>query len=137
MRSCKDICTAEELIEALEACHGITGSAVQYLREKYHIAVGREYISSRIKAWGMEDFLKECRVKGIERGLTKMLSKALDDGNEKALMWMLEKYGHHCDFLSAKESNGMDINKGDIVGYYEHLRSDYARKDPKAVEEAN
>jgi len=130
-------CSIEELIEALEACHGIIGSAATYIREKWHLKVSRRWIETKIKVWNMEEFVKDCRIRGVERGLTKMISKAIDEGDPKAIGFILSKYGHHCDFLEAKETNGLEVNKGDISGFYGHMQAEYAREDSEAVQETD
>lgn len=132
-----DYVTAEELIEAIQACYGIIGSVIQYLQEHFNKKTYRRYLKERIKEWDLSELLDESRKNGVEKCLRTMFSKGIDEGSEKAMMWMLDRYGQHCDFLDEREESGLESSKGDISGYYEHIHSEYVREDSEAVSEAD
>ena len=116
--------SSEQLIEALSQNHGLISSAQDYLIEKFGIRVSRDWIKDRISIWGMQDFVKECRIRGVEKTFRKRLSNAIDDGNELSIGWMLAKYGHYVDFLEPKEEGDLDRDNGAISRYLEMVREE-------------
>lgn len=128
----KDV-TSEQIIEALEANYGIISSTLTYLYQTFGINIGRTALKNKIDLWGMHDFLRECRVKGVEKCLAKRMSMAIDNGSEAAIGWMLATYGHHAEFLEIKEDNKLEMNKGDIAQYYERMRIDHISSDTEAI----
>jgi hypothetical protein len=43
--------------------------------------------------------------------MIKTFAKAIDEGDKSCLFWVLEKYGHHADFLGIQQLN-TDSEKG-------------------------
>lgn len=51
----------------------------------------------------MQDWLDEVRKSLVEDCLSKTFAKGVAQGDNNCLAWVLEKYGHHVDFLDGKD----------------------------------
>jgi len=96
--------TSEMLIEALEKSQGFIHHAREYIFQKTGYRPSRHIIKSRIKEWGMEDYLYDMRTSLVETCKRKAFHKAVADGDNTCLFWILNRYGHHLDFLDGIDS---------------------------------
>jgi hypothetical protein len=119
----------EQLIEALTKTRGFILAAKKYLSITYRIEIGCETIKKRIALWGMQDWLDELRKSLVEDCLQKTFSKGIAEGDNHCLMWVLDKFGHHTDFL-----DGKDTETQAKKGWKELL--DYVKADIKSDTEA-
>lgn len=96
--------TPEQLIDALEKSRGFILAAKKYLLKVYGIKTGYSTIQSWIKHWDMQDWLDEIRKSLVEDCLNKTFAKGVAEGDNHCIFWILEKYGHHVDFLDGKDA---------------------------------
>ncbi len=96
-----DDLSPELLIEALEKSQGFINHARKYIFQKTGHTPSRSTIKSRIKQWGMEEFVEDIRVSLVETCKRKAFYKAVEDGDNHCLFWVINRYGHHVDFLDA------------------------------------
>lgn len=113
--------TFELLCESLDVNFGILNSTRNYLLTVHKVDVSVSTIRSKIKLWGMEEYLVECRIRGVEEALYKRFSQGIKDGDNTALTWILNKYGHHADFLKPLEENNLEFSKGDISAFFKSI----------------
>lgn len=95
--------TAEQLIEALTKSRGFILAAKKYLLHTYGIKTGYSTIKTCIRDWNMQDWLDEVRKSLVEDCLNKTFAKGVADGDNHCIFWILDKYGHHIDFLGSKD----------------------------------
>lgn len=95
--------TCEQLIEALSKSRGFILSAKKYLEHTYGIRTSFKRIKTKIKLWEMQDWLDDIRKSLVEDCLSKTFAKAVAQGDNTCLGWIIEKYGHHVDFLDGKD----------------------------------
>ena len=95
--------TAEQLIEALTKSRGFILSAKKYLQSVFGIKTSYSTIKNWIIHWGMQEWLDEIRKSLVEDCLNKTFAKGVADGDNHCIFWILEKYGHHIDFLDGKD----------------------------------
>lgn len=95
--------TADQLIEALTKTRGFILAAKKYLQSEYGIKTSYMTIKNSIKRWDMQDWLDEIRTSLVEDCLSKTFAKGIAAGDNHCLMWALDKYGHHLDFLDGKD----------------------------------
>jgi len=117
--------TADQLIEALTHSRGFILSAKKYLLKVYGITTGYSTIKTCIKNWEMGDWLDEIRKSLVEDCLNKTFAKGVADGDNHCIFWILEKYGHHVDFL-----DGKDTETESKKGWRELL--DYQKRPPES-----
>lgn len=96
--------TPEDLIEALQKSQGFIHHTCEYLYQKTGHKPSRHTIKARIKEWGMEEFLEDIRLNLVESCKRKAFYKAAADGDNHCLFWILNRYGHHLDFLDAADA---------------------------------
>ena len=96
--------TAEQLIEALQVSRGFILAAKKYLLKTYDIKTGYSTIKTCIKQWGMEEWLDEIRQSLVEDCLAKTFAKAIAQGDNHCIFWVLDKYAHHIDFIDGRET---------------------------------
>lgn len=96
--------TCEQLIEALEKSRGFVLAAQKYLFKTYDIQASYNTMKSCIKMWDMQDWLDDIRKSLVEDCLSKTFHKGIANGDNHCIFWVLEKYGHHVDFLDGKET---------------------------------
>jgi len=121
--------TCEQLIEALEKTRGFVLSAQKYLLKTYGIKASYHTMKTMIRDWGMEDWLDEIRKSLVEDCLNKTFAKGIQDGDNHCIFWVLEKYGHHADFLG-----GIDAETESKKGWKELLS--HVKGSPKSNTEA-
>lgn len=93
----------EHLCEALEQSRGFYHAAKRYIKTKWGYGVDSETIKKRVKEWGMEDWLADIRKGVVEQCLDKTYAKAIENGDNACMFWVLERYGHHIDYLEQKK----------------------------------
>jgi hypothetical protein len=96
--------TPEMLIEALEKNKGFILAAVKHIKSVYGISISYSTVKSRINEWGMEDWLNDIRTSLVEDCMRRTFHKGIEKGDNHCIFWVLEKYGHHIDFLSGKDT---------------------------------
>lgn len=126
--SAKDL-SHDHLVEALYQNYGIIGSTIDWIEEKYGYRISRHTVMSRIKTWGMEDYVTDCRIRGVDKARRKRFANGIDNGIETALGWIIHMYGHHAEFLEPRDESGLEINKGAISKYYEWLKHQQLAND--------
>jgi len=105
--------TSEQLIEALEKTRGFILSAQKYLLKSYGIKASYHTIRTKIREWGFEDWIEELRKSLVEDCMSKAFHKAIQQGDNSCLFWVLEKYSHQIDFLKPKlEDTETESKKG-------------------------
>ena len=121
--------TCDQLIEALSKSRGFILAAKKYLMHTYGIKTGYSTIKTCIKNWGMDDWLDEVRKSLVEDCLNKTFAKGVAEGDNHCLMWVLEKYGHHIDFLDGKDTE-TESKKGwrELLEREKHSEPDTATK---------
>lgn len=97
--------TSEHLIEALEKSKGFILGAKKYIKQTFGYDVGYQTIKSRINDWGMQDWLDDIRKELTEDCLKKTYAKAIMEGDNHCIFWVLNKYGHHLDWLQSDETD--------------------------------
>ena len=126
----------EHLIEALEKTRGLINSAQRYMKNKWGYTISIEAIHTQIKKEDMQDWLNDIRKLLVEDCMSKTMYKAIQGGDNTCLMWVLDRYKHHIDFLAEKKEDATDKEKGDIVEFMNEQkradRGDSASK-PQAV----
>lgn len=95
--------SAEQLIEALEASRGFILAAKKYLKKTYDIDTNYSTIKNWIRVWDMHEWLDEIRQKLVEDCLNKTFAKAIAEGDNQCIFWVLGKYSQHIDFLDGKD----------------------------------
>lgn len=96
--------THEHLTEALMETKGFILSAQKYLKKKYGYRPDTGTIKKRIEEWGMHEWLEDIRKSLVEDCLQKTFHKGIAQGDNHCIFWVLEKYGHHVDFLGGKDT---------------------------------
>jgi hypothetical protein len=96
--------TFEHLVEALIESRGFVLGAKKYIKKKFSYDVGYAIIKSRINEWGMQEWLDDLRRSLVEDCMKKAFHKGISEGDNHCIFWVLEKYGHHVDFLDGKDS---------------------------------
>src|SRR6187401_1265205 len=96
--------TCEQLIESLERTKGFVLSAQKYLRNTYGIDASYYTMRSKIKEWDMVDWVDEIRKGLVEECMAKTFYKAIQEGDNHCIFWVLDKYQHHVDFLDSKDT---------------------------------
>jgi hypothetical protein len=109
--------TYEQLSEALIKSKGFVLAAVKILNIEYGIDVSHSVVRARIKEWGMEHWIDELRKSLVESCLARTFHKAIQEGDNHCIFWVLQKYAHHVDFLGSKETES-ESKKGwkEILG---------------------
>jgi hypothetical protein len=97
--------TCEHIIDALDKNKGFVFAAKRYIKKTYGYDVGYNTIKKRIKEWGMEDWLYDMRKTLVEDCLQKTFAKSIADGDNSSIMWVLDRYGHHLDFLDSADTD--------------------------------
>jgi hypothetical protein len=110
--------TFEQLVEALEKSRGFILAAKKYLFKVYNIQAGYRTIKSCVRMWGMEEWLDDIRKSLVEDCLSKTFAKGIAEGDNHCIFWVLEKYGHHLDFLDGIETE-QESKKGwrELLGH--------------------
>lgn len=121
--------TPEHLIEAFEKSKGFILGAKKYIKYTFGYDVAYKTIKSRIHEWGMQDWIDDIRKELVENCMQRTFAKAIQDGDNHCIFWVLEKYGHHIDFLDSKETETQSKK-----GWKELL--DYVKADLKSDTEA-
>ena len=98
-REAKDL-TFDEIRDAVVAAHGIYGSACKYVQSMYGICIQRKELVKYIQDWGLEEYIDSIRKQAVEGALHRTIAKGIEEGDNAALFWFLNKYGHHADFLA-------------------------------------
>lgn len=96
--------THEQLSEALIKTKGFVLAAVKLLNHEYGVDVSHSVVRSRIKEWGMEYMIDDLRKSLVENCLSRTFHKAIQEGDNHCIFWVLQKYGHHVEFLGSKDS---------------------------------
>lgn len=97
--------TFEALAEALIESSAFISQTRKILLKKHNIDVGRDLILNRIKEWEMGEFVDDIRRGLVETTLSRTFQKAIQEGDNTCMFWVLNKYGHHADFLSSAETD--------------------------------
>lgn len=101
----KEYLTAELLIEALEENKGFILAAARYLQKNHGLKVDSGYIKKMCEEWGMNDWLLSIRKGLAEECMRKTMQKGIVEGDNQCLFWVLNKYGHHVDYLDSRDEN--------------------------------
>ncbi len=96
--------TYDHLVEALTETRGFIYAAKKYIKRKFDYDVCYQTINSRIKEWEMQDWLDDQRKSLVEDCMQKAFHKGIADGDNHCLFWVMDKYGHHVNFLDGKDS---------------------------------
>lgn len=94
----------EQLIEAMEASHGIIGSATKYIQSTWGCKISYSALKKQLEEWQMSDWIVELRKSAVEKCINKTLSKGIDEGDNACLFKMIDKYGSCAEFLSDNNS---------------------------------
>lgn len=94
----------EDLIEALTKTQGFLHAAKRYLKKHKNCDLCYNALKKRVKEWGLEEWLKDMRTSLAEDCLQKAFHKGISEGDNHCIFWVLERYGHHVDFLDSKDT---------------------------------
>ncbi len=96
--------TVEPLIEALEHSRGFIGATQKYIKKRWNFEVPLSTIRNKIREMNCEEWLTDIRKGLAEDCLRKTILKGVQDGDTSCLFWVLNRYGHHVDFLDTQDS---------------------------------
>ena len=113
----------DHLIEALDKCRCFTAQAQRYIKAKWGYYMHTATISRLIREEGIEEWVNDVRRELVEDSMTKVFRKAIQDGDNQCLMWIMNKYKQHVDFLEAKEDNQPQHDVGEIANFMNLLRN--------------
>src|ERR1044072_9793297 len=106
--------TPEMLSGALEESKGFVLAALKALRKEYELDISYSLIKSRSKEWGMEEWLEDLRKGLVEDCMNRVFYKGIQKLDNHCIFWVLEKYGHHVDFLGDRKSTRLNSTHTDI-----------------------
>lgn len=109
----------EQVQEALEVTHGLIQPACQYIFKTWGIKIAPSTIEHRIKLWGMEDYVYDLRRRVLEKVLNRRIENAIR-GDNFAAQWLLEKFGHHVNWLKPREEMA-NKDQGTVIAVIDHM----------------
>jgi len=102
----------EMLVEALEHSQGFFCHAQSFLKKKYNHDISHATMKHRVKMFDLTDWVEDLRRKNVEIALKKTYKKALEDGDNQCLQWILNRWMHHVDYLEEKTTTEPESKKG-------------------------
>jgi len=118
----------DQLIEALDRSKGFILEARRYIKKKWGYNLSRRLIEAKIKSEGMEEWLADVRCGIIEDCMRKVIYKALHEGDSKSLIWLLEKFGQHINFLKPAEVIKTNDVPAELIAGFDRLRGEGVRE---------
>jgi len=122
-RQLPDEYKVEHLMEALERCRCFVAQSQKYIKAKWGYYMSTQTINRLIREEGIDEWVNDVRRELVEDSMTKVFKKAIHDGDNQCLMWVLNKYKHHIDFLEPKEENQPKHDVGEIANFMNLLRN--------------
>lgn len=94
----------EHLTEALEKNKGFILASKRYIKKTYGYDVSFATLKSRIMEWGLDEWLLDIRKELAEDCLNRAFHKGIAEGDNHCIFWVLDRYGHHVDFLDSRDT---------------------------------
>jgi len=119
--------SSEMLIEALMQNQGFLQATQSYIAKKWQLHFTTVTLKKCIIRFGLTEYVNELRTKVVEDCYRKTYVKAVQDGDNTALQFYLDKYGHHVDFLGSKDDETK--MKGNVKEILESIKGLLAETD--------
>ena len=120
------------LIEALQETRGFVLAAQKYISKKWGYKISKDAIKTAIRDNGMEEWLDDIRKSLVEDCMTKTFAKAIKEGDNACMFWVLGKYKQHIDFLEASENDKPPQAPGTITEFMNLLKTYNADPAPQS-----